>query len=208
MRICVHAMGDVAMDMTFSAFAKALERLPRSDHRHRVEHLGNWMMTPARIAMMRRLELTPVPNPAFMHYLGEEAISSLGAGRLEAAWPFRTILDSGSRLVFGSDAPAYFPVDPLRDIGTAVARTTRSGLTISPAEGISVIEGIRAATVDAAYMGMVEDNLGTLEPGMLADVVVLADDPFALTPEELKVIPVDLTIVQGRVVYRGDQPAA
>ncbi|HZU06838.1 MAG TPA: amidohydrolase [Chloroflexota bacterium] len=202
MRICTHAMGDRATDMVLEAYEKALRRLPRPDHRHRVEHLGNWLMTPERLARVRALQVIPVPNPSMFYYLGDMALATLGARRLERGFPFRSLLANGSPLVFGSDAPGYWPVDLLRDIGNAVTRITLSGTTIAPEERITVLDALRAATVNAAYVGFEEHRLGTLEPGKLADIAVLARDPLAVAPEELKDIPVDLTLVQGKVVYR------
>jgi predicted amidohydrolase YtcJ len=202
MRICVHAMGDRAMDMTLDAYGKALRRLPRADHRHRVEHLGNWLMTRERMAHVRELGVIPVPNPSFFHHLGDTAIDTLGRQRMEAGWPFRSLVANGSPLVFGSDAPGYWPVDLLRDVGNAVSRQTITGTVISPEERIGVLDGLRAATANAAFVGLEENRLGTLEAGKQADIAVLARDPLAVAPEELKDIPVDLTLVQGKVAYQ------
>jgi hypothetical protein len=202
MRVCVHAMGDRAMDMTLAAFEKALRRLPRADHRHRVEHLGNWLMTRARMAQVRALGTIPVPNPSFFHHLGDTALATLGRERMEAGFPFRSLVANGSPLVFGSDAPGYWPVDLLRDVGNAVSRQTMTGTVIAPEERISVLEGLRAATINAAYVGFEERRLGSLEPGKLADIAVLAADPLAVAPQELKDLPVDLTLVGGRIVYQ------
>ncbi len=201
MRVCTHAMGDRAMDMVLEAYAKAQRRLPRHDHRHRIEHLGNWMMTRERMAQVREIQAIPVPNPSFFHHLGETALSTLGRNRMEAGFPFRSLIANGSPLVFGSDAPGYWPIDLLRDIGNAVSRQTMRGTVISPEERIGVLDGLRAATANAAFVGFEEQRLGTLEPGKLADIAVLGRDPLAVAPEELKDVPVDLTLVQGRVVY-------
>lgn len=202
MRCCVHAIGDVAMDMILDAYEKALQRLPRQDHRHRVEHLGNWMMTPERIERARRLGVLPIPNPSIMYFLGAQVVETLGPRRTERAFPFRTLLDAGFPLAFGSDAPGYWPVDPLRDLGAAVARSTTDGLRLAPEEAITLQEGLRAQTATAAFIGFQERTLGSLEVGKLADLVVLAEDPFRFSPERFRELPVELTITGGRVVYR------
>jgi predicted amidohydrolase YtcJ len=201
MRCCVHAIGDVAMDMALQAFDKAITQLPRRDHRHRVEHLGNWMMTPERVATTRRLGILPVPNPSLLYFLGSEIVDSLGPVRTAHAFPFRSLLDVGVPLAFGSDAPPYWPVDVLRDVGTVVARTTVDGLALAPEEGISLWEALRAQTANAAYLGQEEQRLGTLEPGKLADVAVLGEDPFTFPTDRFRELPVDLTISGGRVVH-------
>jgi len=204
MRCCVHAIGDVALDMVLEAFEKALARLPRQDHRHRVEHLGNWMMTPERIERTRRLGILPIANPSFLHFLGQEILDSLGPERTAGAFPFRTLLDHGFPLAWGSDAPGYWPIDPLRDLGTAVSRSSFRGLELAPEERISMREALRAQTANAAYTGFQEAKLGSLEPGKLADVAVLAEDPFVFPPDRFRELPVDLTITGGRVVHRRD----
>src|SRR5262249_16076751 len=71
MPICTHAIGDIAMDMILDAYDKALSRRPRRDHRHRVEHMGNWMMTPERVARAKRLGILPIANPPFLFFLGD-----------------------------------------------------------------------------------------------------------------------------------------
>jgi predicted amidohydrolase YtcJ len=202
MRCCVHAIGDIALDMVLDAFEKALDRLPRPDHRHRVEHLGNWMMTPDRIERTRRLGILPIANPSFLHFLAQEIVDSLGPDRAAGAFPFRTLLDSGFPLSWGSDAPGYWPIDPLRDLGTAVARTSFQGRMLAPDEAISMGEALRAQTANAAFAGFQEAKLGTLVPGKLADIAVLAEDPFAFPPDQFRDLPVDLTITGGRVVHR------
>jgi predicted amidohydrolase YtcJ len=202
MRCCVHAIGDVALDMILEAYDKALTRLPRPDHRHRVEHLGNWMMTPERIAQTKRLGILPIANPSFFHFLGQEVQETLGPKRTEHVFPFRTLLDHGFPLAWGSDAPGYWPVDSLRDLGTAVSRSTFTGLTLALEEGITMQEALRAQTANAAWVGFQEGKLGTLEPGKLADIAVLAEDPFRFPPGQFKDLPVDLTITDGRVVFR------
>jgi predicted amidohydrolase YtcJ len=201
MRCCVHAIGDIALDMILEAYEKALTRLPRADHRHRVEHFGNWMFTPERVARARKLGLIPVPNPSIYYFLGRQVVETLGPKRTEHAFPHRTQLEAGFPLSFGSDAPGYWPVDPFRDLGAAVARVTYDGLALSPEEAISLEQALRAQTATAAYLGFQEHRLGTLEPGKLADLAVLAEDPFHFEPDRFRELPFDLTITGGKVVY-------
>jgi predicted amidohydrolase YtcJ len=201
MRICTHAIGDVAMDMILEAYDKALSRLPRQDHRHRVEHLGNWMMTPERIDKAKRLGILPMPNPSIFYFLGSQVLETLGPQRAERCFPLRTLLDAGFPLAYGSDAPGYWPVDPLRDLGAAVSRTTVDGLKLSPEEAITIKQGLRGQTANAAWVGFQERTLGSLEPGKLADIAVFAEDPFTFPPERYRELPFDLTIAGGRVVH-------
>jgi predicted amidohydrolase YtcJ len=203
MRICTHAIGDVALDMILEAYEKAQTQRPRTDHRHRVEHMGNWMMTPQRIARAKRLGILPIPNPPFLYFLGDPVIEMLGRRITEDGFPFRRLWDAGFPLSFGSDSPGYYPVDPLRDLGTAVAHETLSGAPLAPGERLTMMEALRSQTVNAAYTGFRERVVGTLEPGKLADVIVLGDDPFTYPPSRFHELPVELTIAGGRVVHQG-----
>lgn len=81
-------MGDEAIDMTLDAFEEVLARSPRYDHRHRVEHLGNWQLAGQRLERVSALGLIPVPNPVFLRYLGETTIRTLEARRSVSARPF------------------------------------------------------------------------------------------------------------------------
>ena len=112
MRICTHAMGDIAMDMILEAYAKVLTKRPRQNHRHRVEHLGNWMMTPERVAQSQQLGILPIANPPFLYFLGDPMVEMLQRRATDQGFPFRTLWDAGFPLSFGSDSPGYFPVDP------------------------------------------------------------------------------------------------
>jgi predicted amidohydrolase YtcJ len=200
MRICTHAVGDIAHRMILSAYEKALQRLPRPDHRHRVEHLGNWLFTQEELEWAKRLEIIPMPNPSGLRYVGDIYKPLMGE-RMRLAYRFGSILRAGFPASFGSDAPGYYPCDPLRDIGTCVSRQTLAGDVISPDEAITVEQGLRAQTVNAAFVGFDEARLGRLEVGKLADITVLGEDPFQFPPERFEELPVDYTIVGGKVTY-------
>jgi predicted amidohydrolase YtcJ len=203
MRICTHAIGDIAMDMILDAYEKALVKRPRRDHRHRVEHLGNWMMTPERVERSRRLGILPIANPPFLLFFGDPMVEMLQRRATEQGFPFRTLWDAGFPLSFGSDAPGYYPVDPLRDLGTAVAHQTLSGQKLTAGEALTMREALRSQTINAAYTAFQEQTLGSLEVGKLADIVVLGDDPLTFAPERFQELPVDITIAAGKVVHTG-----
>jgi predicted amidohydrolase YtcJ len=170
MRVCVHAIGDHALDMALDGFAKALAASPRVDHRHRVEHMGNFMMTDERLRRAHEMGLTPVPNPSTLYYAGDAAEHGLGPERTVDAFPFRRLLESGTPFVIASDGPGMWPINPMRDIATCGRRTTRSGQAFSPGERIDVLAALTALTSTAAWLGLVEDEVGTIEPGKLADL--------------------------------------
>jgi len=163
--------------------------------------MGNWMCTPERLQIAKDVDVIPVPNPAFLHFLTHEIQTSLGHWRTEDAFPFRRLIDAGFPLAFGSDAPGYWPVDPLRDAGAASSHTAYNAIEISPEGRITPYEALRSATATAAYLGFEEGRLGTLEVGKLADVAVLQEDPLKTSPTEWGKVPVDMTIVNGQVAY-------
>jgi predicted amidohydrolase YtcJ len=199
MRICTHAVGDVAHRMALSAYEKALVAHPRADHRHRVEHLGNWMFTPEELAWAKRLDILPMPNPTGLRHVADIYAPLLGEERMRWSYRFGTIVRAGFRSSFASDGPGGYPCDPLRDISTLVTRRTANGNVINKDEALTMDQALRAQTINAAYTGFEENRLGSIEPGKLADLVVLPADPYTYPAEELIDVPVDMTVVGGEV---------
>jgi predicted amidohydrolase YtcJ len=202
LRCCVHAIGDKAFDMALDAYENAIERSPRKDHRHRIEHMGNWLATPKLIQRMVRSGIVAIPNIAFAYYIGDAILDCVGEKRLTKAFPFRTLLKNGVILAGGSDSPGYWPVDPLRDIATAASRKMRWGDVWVPEERISVSEAFAMHTTTASWVGFEENEKGTLEAGKLADIAVVAEDPFAIQPEKIRELKVEMTLVGGEVKYQ------
>ena len=95
------------MDMILDAYEKALTKRTRQDHRHRVEHMGNWMMTPERVARAQKLGILPIANPPFLFFLSDPMVEMLQRRATEQGFPFRTLWDAGFPLSFGSDSPGY-----------------------------------------------------------------------------------------------------
>jgi len=202
LRCCVHAIGDRAFDMALDAYENAIEHSPRKDHRHRIEHMGNWLCTPERMQRMVRDGIVAIPNIAIGYYVGDAILDCVGEKRLTKAFPFRTLLKNGVVIAGGSDSPGYWPVDPLRDIAACVSRKMRWGEVWVPEERISVGEAFAMHTTTAAWVGFEENDKGTLEAGKLADIAVLAEDPFAIQAEKIKDLKVEMTLVGGEVKYQ------
>lgn len=201
LRCCVHAIGDRAFDMALDAYENAIQKSPRKDHRHRIEHMGNWLSTPERMQRIVRSGIIAIPNISIGYYVGDAILDCLGEKRLAKSFPFRTLLKNGVIIAGGSDAPGYWPVDPLRDIAACVSRKMRWGEVLVPEERISVSEAFAMHTTTAAFVGFEENDKGTLEVGKLADIAVLAEDPFETPGERIKDIKVEMTIVGGEVKY-------
>ena len=202
LRCCVHAIGDRAFDMALDAYENAADNSPRKDHRHRIEHMGNWLCTPERMQRMVRSVIVAIPNIAIGYYVGDAILDCVGEKRLTKAFPFRTLLKNNVIIAGGSDSPGYWPVDPLRDIAACVSRKMRWGEVWVPEERISVNEAFAMHTTTASWVGFEENDKGTLETGKLADIAVLAEDPFAIQPEKIKDLKVEMTLVGGEVKYQ------
>jgi hypothetical protein len=201
-RVCVHAIGDRAADMALAAFDAAITAHPRDDHRHRIEHFGNWALTPERIEKARRLGIVPVPNLSFMHSIMPPVRSFIGTDRLKGAFGLKTMLDAGLRVITGSDGPGFFPTDPLRDIGIATSRRTLEGDAVEPQEAISAVQALRMMTIDAAWSGFEEDEKGSIELGKLADFAILERNPLETAFEDIGSIEVDATLINGKFVFQ------
>jgi len=134
---------------------------------------------------------------------GRWAASRLDTARLLGTYPFRTLLDTRARLAFGSDWTVA-TLDPIQGIYAAVTRRTTDGKNPGgwfPAQKISLEEALRAYTAGAAWAGFLDDQLGELRPGMLADITVLDRDLFGVPPEQIRLAHARATIVGGQIVY-------
>lgn len=195
-QLAIHAIGDVGIDVTVKSLASALAKSPKTDHRHRIEHLE--LPTSGHLKEMRKLGLIASMQPNFIGEWGGTNgmyISRLGAKRTARNNPFKEVLASKVRLVFGSDC---MPFSPLYGIHSAVNAPY-------PSQKISAFDAFAAYTRDAASASFSEDMKGTLSKGKLADFVVLSDDPFE-TSSKLSSVRVLKTIVDGDVVF--DRPRA
>ena len=137
---------------------------------------------------------------------GHWAEKRIGPERIKTTYAFRTLLDSGGKLAFGSDWPVA-PLDPVRGIYAAVTRRTVDGKNPGgwvPAQKITVEEAVRAYTADAAYAEFSDRDKGTLTPGKLADIVVLSEDIFKIAPEKIWDVKVSMTVAGGRQVWGGN----
>lgn len=199
MQICVHCIGDAAVDLTLDAYEEALNANPRSDARHRIEHCV--LSTADATARIKDLGVVLSVNPGFIRTAGDGWVSLFGEERCRRAVVTREWLEAGVPLAIGSDTPTCPLYTPQATLATAMARTTASNAVLGPGEVLTFAEALRAHTVGAAYAAHEETTKGSLEPGKLADLVVWTRDPTALTPTQLWNTTVDMTLVGGRTVY-------
>jgi predicted amidohydrolase YtcJ len=202
-QVCVHAIGDRANTLVLDTFEKVLTERPGWDHRFRVEHAQ--VLTPADIPRFRRLGVIPSMQP--MHCVSDMrwAGARLGPERLRGAYAWRSLLNTGVVIAGGSDVPVEDP-NPFHGIFAAVTRRPLSGGDTGwqPEQRMTRLEAVRSFSVWNAYASFQDGEVGSLEPGRRADLIVLSADVFTCAEEEIKdVVPV-LTLVGGEVMYRRD----
>jgi len=204
----VHAIGDRANREVLEILATARTREvggPRL--RHRIEHVQ--VLRPRDLPRLAELGVVASMQP--VHATSDMEIADRHWGpRVRGAYAFRSLLNRGTALAFGSDAPVE-SIDPLLGIHAAVTRRRVDGSPgqegWQPQERLTVEEAVRAYTVGAAYAAGAEDHLGTLSPGKLADVTVLDRDIFAGPPMEIARAAVCATFVNGCCAFAaGDFP--
>jgi len=195
---CAHAIGDAAIELLISAYEEALAESPRPDARHRIEHSS--ILRPDLIDRIQRIGAIPVPGTTFLWAFRNAYVQNLGMDRIRYAYAMRTFFDRGIVAPASSDAPVD-PTNPMIGIQTMVTRRSQEGDEVWPEERITLEEAVRAYTYNGAYASFEEGIKGTMEPGKLGDLTVLETDLRTVAPESLGTVKVDLTVVEGTVVF-------
>ena len=201
-QVGVHAIGDRAISGVLDAYEAALKRLPKADHRFRIEHCG--INSPEIVSRIRSLGVIPVPQPIFLWGEGESYRAGLDGERADWAYPVKTWMDEGITVALSSDCPATSGdelISPLLGIHVAVNRKTDAGNDIGSAQKIGVEEAIKAYTLNGAFATFEEETKGSIQPGKLADLVVLSEDPTEVALGAIRDVGVEMTIVGGRIAY-------
>ncbi len=204
LQIAVHAIGDRAIRMQLDIFERVEKTNGPRDRRFRIEHSQH--ISPEDIPRFAKQGVIASMQPYHAIDDGRWAEQSIGKKRCETTYAFRSLLDTGAMLAFGSDWHVA-PPTPVEGIYAAVTRRTIDGKNPDgwvPEQKIKVEEALKAYTIDAAYAGFSEKKLGSIETGKLADIVVLGRNPFDTPPNELNSVPIRKTIVGGKVVFDGD----
>lgn len=192
-----HANGDVAIGMVCELYERLQREMPRRDPRFRIEHCT--VIDDSLVARMKALGAIPTPFASYVYFHGEK-MPEYGEQRLDRMFALRSFIDAGIRPTMGSDYPPG-PFEPMMALQSMVTRTAIDGHVWGPKQRITVEEAIRVCTLYGAYASFEEHIKGSLEPGKLADLVVLGRDPLAEDPSTLVTIPVERTMAGGRWVY-------
>ncbi len=199
-QLAVHAIGDQANHELLDIYA-ALPDVRR--HRHRIEHAQH--LLPADIARFARLGVVASMQPLHKADDGRWAEKAIGPARAQTAYAFKSLLDGGAVVAFGSDCPVV-TMNPYAGIAAAVTARTYAGDVWVPEQRITREQALRCYTVTPAWAGFAEDRRGTLEVGKLADLVVLDTDILEVPIERIEAAEAMLTMLAGRIVYRKPGP--
>ena len=199
-QIGIHAIGDAAIVMVVNILADALERNPREDHRH---YLNHFSMRPPELTMdlMAEHQIHITQQPNFTYTLEGRYVDNLDGWRLQHNNPLRSPMNHGIKVAISSD---ILPIGPMVGIYAAVTRKGMTGTVYGADEAITREEAIRAYTATGAYLNFEEEIKGSIEPGKFADMIVLSDDILSVTDEQIMDIRVLGTYVDGKLVYSRD----
>lgn len=193
----IHAIGDAAIELTVDELAAALDDSPREDHRH---YLNHFTVMPSAETMdkMAAYGIAITQQPNFTYTLDGRYSAYLDGDRLEHNNPLRTPMNHGIRVAISSD---ILPIGPMVGIYAAVTRKGMSGKVFGEEEALSVMEALRAYTLYGAWLSFEEDRKGSIEPGKLADMIVLDQDILTIDPDHIVDIEVEQTWLGGKLVY-------
>jgi len=201
-QIGIHAIGDAGTHMVLNAFERAARVNGTTGRRHRVEHAQ--IVHPDDIRRFGALGVIPSMQPTHCTTDMRFAETRVGRERCHTAYAWRSLLQSGAMLAFGTDWSVE-PLDPMRGVFSCVTRTNIQRMEPVtgwfPEQKLSAWESLYYYTVGSAYAEFLENEKGSLAPGRLADLVVLDRDLFTIEPPEILEAKVDLTVVGGRVVW-------
>ena len=205
-QICTHAIGDEGISTILDLYADVVKAHGEADRRLRIEHAQH--MAAKDFDRFANLHVIASVQPYHAIDDGRFAESHIGHDRASRTYAFRTFLDHGVRLAFGTDWEVA-PLDPLLSVYAAVTRATLDGKNPNgwfPEQKLSVAETIEAYTMGSAYAEFQESEKGSITPGKLADMVLINEDIFSIAPEEIRDGRVLKTFVGGRLVFDANAP--
>jgi hypothetical protein len=202
LNVCVHAIGDQANAVLLDLFAEVAKQNGAKDRRFRIEHVQH--LHPEDYKRFKELGVIASMQPYHVVDDGRWAEGRIGAKRCASSYAYRSLLDNGAKLAFGSDWPVA-PLDVLAGIDAAVNRRTLDGKHPDgwfPEQRITVAEAVEAYTMGSAFAAFQEKDRGSITVGKLADFVLLSRDIFApAEKDKIADTRVLLTVVGGKIVY-------
>lgn len=202
LQLSVHAIGDRANSWMLDLFDKITKQNPKWDRRFRLEHAQH-----VRFEDIKRFtELGVIASVQPYHCIddGAWAEKRIGPERIKYTYPFKSFLDAGVKMCFGTDWYVA-PLNPLLGLYAAVTRRTLDNKNPNgwiPEQKISIEDAIKCYTINSAYASFEENIKGSIESGKLADLIVLSDDLLTMDPVKIKDAKVELTVFDGKIIYK------
>ena len=196
-QVGTHTNGDVAIDIALRVYERVQREIPRTDPRFRLEHCT--VVNDSLVARIKALGAIPLPFSTYVYYHGEK-MKAYGPERLNHMFALRSFIDAGIRPTQASDYPPG-PFEPMMALQSEVTRTDSKGNVWGAQQKITLEEAIRVGTINGAYASFEENLKGSIEPGKLADLVVLGRDAFKEDPSNIINIPIERTMVAGKWVW-------
>jgi predicted amidohydrolase YtcJ len=207
LQICTHAIGDQAISIILDLYSDIEKAHGPADRRWRIEHAQH--MAAKDFDRFAQLHVIASVQPYHAIDDGRWAEQRIGHDRASRTYAFRTFLNHGVRLAFGTDWDVA-PLDPMQTVYAAVTRATLDGKNPNgwfPEQKLTVPETVEAYTMGSAYAEFQENEKGSVTPGKLADMVLLSDDIFKIDPVKIRDVKVLKTIVGGKIVYDANSGA-
>ncbi len=205
LQIATHAIGDKANHWVLNAYQKAIAKSGRKNARHRIEHAQ--VVTDTDLPRFAELGVIASIQPSHCIDDMRWAEKRIGKERCTDAYRFKSLVDAGAKVAFGTDWPVE-PLNPMLGIYAAVTREYPEGGPAGgwqPNEKLSMAQAIEFYTLGSAYAEFMENKKGTIEAGKLADIIVLSNNLFEISPQQILETKVLMTIVDGKVVYERDE---
>jgi predicted amidohydrolase YtcJ len=197
-QIAIHVQGENAIDIALDAIEIALNKHPRLNHRHRLEH--NALITTEQIKRSQKLGVTLSIFIDHIYYYGDKLNQIVGDKRTQRYMPLGTAMELGNYTTIHTDNPVT-PVNALRPVETAILRQARkTEQIVGKDEIISTFDAFKAITINPAWQFFEENNIGSLEIGKFADIVILSENPFEINTERYQEINIESTWLSGKKV--------
>ena len=199
LQTAIHCLGNRAIEQALNTYERVQREIPRSDARYRIEHF--FFADPGQMERAASLGVIISHQPAFLYSVGAGFVEFIAdAGLTIPPLPYRSFLDAGVTVASGSDFPCA-PVEPLLGLYGLVARRSREGDLVAGEEAISPLEALRTQTINSAVAMFRDHEVGSIEVGKRADVVVLSHDPTLVDAEYIREMSVQQTYVDGELKY-------
>jgi len=200
LQVAVHVGGDEGIDMTITAFERAISAKPRTDPRLRIEH--GLFPSATALQRMKASNIILSTQPQWITWYGDGFARATDDATMKRFLPLKTMLDGGIHLAFGCDVPASIFQEPKYALYGAVMRRPMFSETVyNPIQKLTIQEALRIHTMGSAYASFSDSTTGSLEPGKFADLVIWSHDMYTMDPSETINLAAEMTIVGGAIAY-------